>query len=208
MNQVEDFRELLRAKSDEELLRLLDKAAKNGLKQTTSVRASETPLREKMRYMIELTLEMFNNHNEEDERERRRLLDMENQSFAEFRAMMSPEQRRVVPRYESPSQPSVGLQRIQDLMNGNDYDESPDNNRNAPDRRNHHDSFHNDVVSFQVGDRVEASCWGQRGPKNIFYPGKIIEINPDGTYKVKYDSDGKIGQKVKAIYIRRISEDE
>lgn len=207
MNQeVEDFRELLRAKSDEELLRLLDKAAKNGLKQTTSVRASETPLREKMRYMIELTLEMFNNHNEEDERERMRLLDMENQSFAEFRAMMSPEQRRVAPRYESPSQPSVDLQRIQGWMNGNDYDESPDNNRNvpnrnAPDRRN-------PPASFQVGDRVEASCWGQRGPKNIFYPGKIIEINPDGTYKVKYDSDGKIGQKVKAIYIRRISEDE
>ena len=53
------------------------------------------------------------------------------------------------------------------------------------------------VPAYTVGDKIEARF----GNGNQWYPGKVVDINEDNTYALKYD-DGDLESRVKESLIR------
>ena len=60
-------------------------------------------------------------------------------------------------------------------------------------------------VVYHVGDRVDGFYQGFRGPQ-LFFPGHITAVHPDGTYDIEYD-DGDKETHVAAGFIRFYEDD-
>ena len=115
-NDTEQFRSILRTKTDAELLELLRKAARDGLCQRECIIPNTISLREKMKYMIELLLEMFHNHNEMDNQYRHQQVERSIQNYTEFCNLLSPhtaEQRRE--NTTSPTQSTALISALQHM---------------------------------------------------------------------------------------------
>lgn len=211
-------------KSNDELLDLTMHAIKEGLNNKTVI-PGVAPLRDKIMYVIESAIMLYNNHKELEEKHQEKILEETRRHQRYFQAkFMSP--TRPMRTTQNTSTQQQNIENVQQESNqtqttNNNADQrrkrslSPTTSSNKKQKTSNvvSDSSSNAKPSaatpmkeaYSVGEFVY-SCWWSNKPhiSQGYFPCKVVAVHSNGAkYDIVYSDDGKKGIRVPRKYIKK-----